>query len=123
MEEIKQRAKSGPKPKNIDWDSFEKLCSLHCTLVEISEWFDVSEDTIERYVKKKYGMRFAEIYKRKSSKGKISLRRKQHEIAMTGNPTMLIWLGKQHLEQRDQHAVEQSLEIKTFKLSYERKIA
>lgn len=32
---------------------------------------------------------------------KISLRRKQIQLADDGDRTMLIWLGKQHLGQRD----------------------
>jgi hypothetical protein len=30
-----------------------------------------------------------------------SVRRKQFELAMAGNPTMLVWLGKQYLGQHD----------------------
>ena len=33
--------------------------------------------------------------------GKISLRRAQFEKAIGGNVAMMIWLGKQHLDQRD----------------------
>lgn len=90
------------RPKiEIDWDEFNKLCNMQCTLVEIAGWFDCSEDTIERRVKEKYEITFAEHYKKKSAKGKISLRRKQTDIALNGNVTMLIWLGKQYLDQSD----------------------
>lgn len=34
--------------------------------------------------------------------GLASLRRRQFEAAQAGNATMLIWLGKQYLDQRDQ---------------------
>jgi hypothetical protein len=34
-------------------------------------------------------------------KGRVALRSKQFELALAGNPTMLIWLGKQVLGQRD----------------------
>ena len=50
---------------------------------------------------------FAETYKKKSQKGKASLRRLQFKHAET-NPTMAIWLGKQLLGQRDQMEVEAS---------------
>lgn len=95
------------RPKiQINWEEFEKLCSLHCTLVEIAEWFKCSEDTIERAVQREYKTTFAEIYKKKSSRGKVSLRRRQYEIALSGNVTMLIWLGKQCLDQKDKHDVQ-----------------
>ena len=32
----------------------------------------------------------------------MSLRRKQYEVALSGNPSMLIWLGKNVLGQSDQ---------------------
>ncbi len=40
--------------------------------------------------------------------GKASLRRKQYEIAMSGNTTMLIWLGKQALGQSDKQEILQT---------------
>jgi hypothetical protein len=47
----------------------------------------------------------AEIAKGKSE-GKIRLRKKQFDVAMKGNTTMLIWLGKQILGQNDQNVGE-----------------
>lgn len=85
----------------INWAEFDKLCNIHCTLIEIAEWFDCSEDTIERAVKREKGMVFAEYYKRKSGRGKISLRRKMFETAQSGNVTMMIWLSKNMLGYRD----------------------
>lgn len=98
---VKKANKMGRPKIEINWDEFDKLCSMQATLVEIANWFGCSEDTIERRVVETYGVTFAEHYKNKSSKGKISLRRKQFEVALTGNTTMLIWLGKQHLDQKD----------------------
>ncbi len=93
--------KGGRPQKEIDWAQFENLCGLHCTEIEIAEWFQVSVDTIGRAVQRKYKEGFAETFKKKSSRGRVSLRRKQYEVAMTGNATMLIWLGKQYLGQSD----------------------
>ena len=39
--------------------------------------------------------------KKGKDKGRMSLRRLQFEKAQTGNTTMLIWLGKQMLGQKD----------------------
>lgn len=85
----------------IDWKEFDKLCAIHCTLREIAGWFDCSEDTIELRVKEKYGVTFTEHYSKRSSIGKVSLRRKQYQVAMNGNTALLIWLGKQHLGQSE----------------------
>lgn len=91
----------GRPRKEIDAESFEKLCMMHCTLIEIADFFDVSEDTIERWCKRNYSKSFAEVIKKKSGKGKISLRRLQWQAAENGNITMQIWLGKQWLGQAE----------------------
>lgn len=90
-----------PAQDKIKKDEFEKLCNLWCTLIEIADFFDVSEDTVEAWCKNTYGETFTDVYKRKNSKGKIALRRWQMKSAEKGNVTMQIWLGKQHLNQRE----------------------
>jgi len=94
--------------KEINWDEFDKLCQIQCTQVEIANWFECSVDTIDRAVKREQEMGFAEYFEQKASKGKISLRRQQWQLALKGDKTMLIWLGKQHLEQRDKNSSELS---------------
>ena len=101
----KKPAKRGRKgrPKiEIDWDEFEKLCMIQCTLTEIADWFKCSEDTIERRCREQKKMLFAEYFKKLAVGGKISLRRSQFKLAVGGNPSLNIWLGKQYLGQRDQ---------------------
>ena len=85
----------------IDKATFEKLCGLQCTEQEIADWFSCSIDTIERFCKREYKMRFAEIYAKKRSVGKISLRRMQWKLAEKSAP-MAIFLGKNYLGQTDE---------------------
>lgn len=115
-------AKPGPKPgapnagrpkKHIDQQDFEKLCSIHATKEEMLGWFDVGETTLEDWVKMTYSANFSEVLKRKSAHGKISLRRQQLQLAMKGNPTMLIWMGKQLLGQRDYKSIELQADVTT----------
>lgn len=89
----------------IDWEQFEKLCQIQATLMEMASFLGCSEDTIERRCKEEHDCTFAELYKRKSAGGKISIRRKQMQVALAGNTTMLIWLGKQYLGQTDKQEV------------------
>lgn len=107
-------AKMGRKKLEIDWEQFDKLCFIQCTLREIASWFDCSEDTIERRVTEEQGMRFAEYYDKKRGKGLVSLRRKQFDAALNGNTTLMIFLGKQYLGQKDQQAVDNT---NTFKIT------
>ena len=85
----------------IDKQTFEKLCGLQCTEQEIVDWFNCSVDTIERFCKRTYKMRFAEVFNQKRSIGKISLRRMQWKLAEKSAP-MAIFLGKNYLGQTDE---------------------
>ena len=106
-------AKRGPKPIQIDWAQFDKLCEFQCTLNEIAAWFECSIDTIENKVKEAHGVKFSDYYDQKRGRGKVSLRRKQWNVAMKGDKTMLIWLGKQYLSQSDKIEVEETSELVT----------
>ena len=86
--------------KEIDQNNFEKLCGLMCTKEEIAGFFDVSEDTIERWVKRTYGEGYADVYKKHSAMGKISLRRNQFKLSQR-SAVMAIFLGKNYLGQTD----------------------
>lgn len=104
-------AKRGRPQKMIDQEQFEKLCGLQCTLDEFCCYFDCDDKTLEKWCKNTYKMNFSEIFKIKKGKGKISLRRKQFEVALSGNPTMLIWLGRNMLGQTDKYEIEQTVSV------------
>lgn len=83
----------GRPKKKVDPKMVQDLASIGCKVNEIAKLLEVSEDTLHR--------RFAlELAKGKENL-KMSLRRWQLEAAKKGNVSMLIWLGKQYLEQRD----------------------
>ena len=102
--------KMGRPLKEIDRTQFEKLCGMFCKKREIWSFFDVSEDTLEKWIKRNYdGRTFTEVYEEKSDLGRISLRRAQFQKAMDGNVPLLIWMGKQHLGQMDHnHIIEET---------------
>lgn len=82
------------RPKiQIDEQQVFKLAKLQCTHQEIASFFNVSTDTIVRH--------FADIILKGREIGKTSLRRAQYKYAIKGNPTLLIWLGKQYLGQTE----------------------
>jgi hypothetical protein len=90
-----------PRTIEIDWDDFDKLCLMHATLEEVAGWFQCSPATIETRVKEQYGCTFGERWQLRAAGGKASLRRRQFEKALDGNPSLLIFLGKQYLGQSD----------------------
>lgn len=89
-----------PAQDRIDKKQFENLCGLQCTLLEICDFFDVEDDTLNSWCKKTYGTTFSEVFKLKRGKGQISLRRMQWKLAEK-NAAMAIFLGKQYLGQKD----------------------
>mgnify|MGYP000597216131 CR=1 FL=1 len=87
------------RPKtNIDKVELEKLCAMQCTDDELAHWYGCSTKTIQR-LKKTKG--YKEIFERGAAKGKVSIKRAQYDSAIKGNVTMLIWLGKVILGQKE----------------------
>ena len=96
----------GGRPKFIiDWDIFDNLCFIQCTLKEICQVLRCSEDTIERRVKQEKGMSFAEYYQQKKGLGKLHLRRLMMRQAEK-NPAIVIFMAKNHLGMSDRQDIE-----------------
>jgi len=92
----------GGRPRiNLDYEKLDKLCAIMCTGEEIASILNIDYDTLNRALKRDKHGGFADYYKNKSANGKMSLRRVQMKQALDGNTTMLVWLGKQHLDQSD----------------------
>jgi hypothetical protein len=85
-------------------EEYEKLIAMiriQCTRDEICGIFGMSDTTLNRRLAERGDENFEALYKRHCDEGKASLRRQQWAAAQKGNPTMLIWLGKQMLGQTD----------------------
>lgn len=104
-------AKMGRPRKEIDKKIFENLCALQCTEVEILDWFEISEKTLNSWCKRTYGKTFSQVFREKRGTGKISLRRTQWHLAEK-SASMAIWLGKQYLGQSDNPAPDYTEEEK-----------
>ncbi len=79
----------------IDLDDLEKLGALQCTQEEAASFFGIARETFSRKLRQK---RYREAWERGQASGRMSLRRRQWR---KNSDTMLIWLGKQYLGQRD----------------------
>ena len=90
----------GRKPIEINQEQVTRLAAIGCTNEEIASVVGCSHDTLVR--------RFKELLAEGRLQGKASLRRKQFELALSGNTTMLIWLGKQVLGQADKQEILQT---------------
>lgn len=97
----------GGRPKiQLDFETVDKLMAIQCTGEEIASVLNVSYDTLERRIKEEHGLSFADYFAQKSGVGRASLRRRQFQLAEGGNPTMLVWLGKQWLNQKDRSEID-----------------
>lgn len=94
MEPIKGRPRIELNPEEL-----RRLAVLHCTQQEVAAYFCVSLSHVEKRLHDEPEMRLA--WDEGRALGAISLRRQQTALAEKGNATMLIWLGKQLLGQRD----------------------
>lgn len=91
----------GGRPKiQIDQKSFEELCKMQCTELEISGFFGCSDETLNKWCKKTYKKTFQECFEVFRQGGKASLRRTQWLMA-EHNAAMAIFLGKNYLGQAD----------------------
>lgn len=114
----KSGAKIGRPPTVINWNVFAALCEIQCTLKEIAAALKCSEETVERAVKREFKVPFAYFYDQKRAGGFISLRRAQWNRAIGGSDTMLIWMGKQHLGQKDIRVEEIKTEKPNISISF-----
>ena len=103
---FEKRATKGRPRKILTEDALkliENLSRIMCTDEEIASILGCSRDIF-------YNVDNEELYRQAIEKGKAqgkqSLRRQQWELAKKGNASMLIWLGKQWLNQTDK--VEQT---------------
>lgn len=93
----------------FDWVQFDKLCSLPPVISQedIAFVLGCSVDTLDRRVKEKHPeMTLAEYRIKRASHFRIGIINKQYQVAMGGNCTMLIWLGKQYLNQTDKNGID-----------------
>jgi len=98
------------QPKELDEGIIKRMASVMCTNEEIAFALGCCADTLER--------RYKHLLHAGKAEARLSLRHKQYEVAMSGNVTMLIWLGKQWLKQREpEREIEQEKQIEEIKVT------
>ena len=92
-----------------DWAKINKLFECNCSIDEAAQFIGVSHDTLEKRIKEKFNLLPSEYKKNKKEKGNATLLMKQYELAIDGDRAMLIWLGKQRLDQADKKEIKQDV--------------
>ena len=83
--------------KEINEKQVHDLAAINCSIAEMAAVLDCDESTLTR--------RFAQVIEKGREHGTMSLKRMQYKLAMDGDRTMLIWLGKIMLGQREKTEV------------------
>jgi|TARA_R110000868_G_scaffold141154_2_gene357410 hypothetical protein len=94
--------------KPINAEQVERMASVGCTVEEIALVMECNKKTLER--------RFVAVLEKGRARLRSGLRHKQVQMALAGDKTMLVWLGKQLLGQRDRmdSDINQRTEIVTI---------
>lgn len=97
--------RAGRPPIELDMDEINDHLICGCPGTEIAEVMGVHHDTVLRRVEEFSGMKFSAYAALMRRKGDQALRKVQFDKATgankDGDNTMLVWLGKQRLDQTD----------------------
>ena len=91
----------------IDWKRVDELLESGSPGTEVAAYFGIHPDTLYLRAKSHYGMGFSDYLHQKRSSGEAKIRYQQFAKAIgldaKGDNTMLIWLGKARLQQRENY--------------------
>ena len=108
--------KGGRPRQEVDFNTVDKLCELHCTGVDIAGFIEIDYKPLNARVKeqlKQDGTTYAgfpEYLDAKSARGRVSLRKMQWASANRGSVPMLIFLGKNILGQTEKQTINMPAE-------------
>jgi hypothetical protein len=102
----REKEKSAQREKKrqgtpIDWEQLEVWLYNGATGVLCAEAIGIHEKTLYRRCEEDLGMTFAELRSKNRARGDLRLLTTQQDLAFDKNCMMLIWLGKNRLQQRD----------------------
>lgn len=90
------------RPKaDIDWNRVDALLEADCSGAGIAAVLGVAPGTLYDRCLKDKGIPFSEYSQQKCSKGESLLKEVQYLKAMGGDNTLLVWLGKVRLKQKE----------------------
>lgn len=107
----------GGRPlKHIDWDVVDYYLKAGCNGAQIAAHLDIHADTLYIRVQTERGKGFSQYMAEKREAGNSQILGTQYKLALEKDKTMLIWLGKQRLGQREDPKRDEgfSAELKGF---------
>lgn len=97
------------RPKiEINWSNVDRMLEAGCTGTEVAASLGIHDHTLYNRCKIDNKVSFSDYLAQKRASGNRLLRVEQFKLAMQGDRSMLIWLGKNRLEQTEKqsHVIE-----------------
>lgn len=107
MKEEKKKSKVGRKKLKIDWDRVDKSLIAGSNGVQVAAMLGVHPETLYDKCLQEKKVYFSDYMQQKRQEGNDILLGKQFELASGGDKMMLIWLGKNRLDQSDKKEIKQ----------------
>lgn len=93
-----------------DWEKIDNLLVAGCTGTEIAGYLGIHPETLYKWAEQDKKMGFSDYLAQKRSKGDSLLKAHQYAKAMgmtdKGDNTLLIWLGKCRLKQKEHSDIQ-----------------
>lgn len=89
------------KGQHFDWVMIGKLFQVFSTIPDVVYILNTTQRELNKKCKEEFNMTIKQFQEANYSVGRSSLRRAQYQTALKGNPTLLIWMGKQYLGQKE----------------------
>jgi hypothetical protein len=96
------RGKMGRSVVAIDWKAVDHYLNAGCSGIQISCHLGIHFRTLYERCHGDHGIPWDEYLHNKKSQGHLMVLYKQFSKAVSGDNSMLIWVGKQQLGQRDE---------------------
>ena len=102
---VERREHAGRPKSDINWDRVDELLMAGCPGTHIAMHLGIAPETLYRRCLEENNINFEGYSRDKKKSGDDLLREHQYRKALgltdKGDNTLLIWLGKQRLEQRE----------------------
>lgn len=115
-----QKQNGSPKEKEINWALVNKLLEAGCPGSEIAPHLGVHPETLYDRTFKEFGIMWTDYSQSFKQKGEANLRAVQYNKALKGDNTLLVWLGKVRLKQKEGEDKELSLNDQNIEATLER---
>ena len=102
---------AGRKKIEIDWKKVDKWLEAGAKGTEVAAALGIHFNTLARHCLEDKKSDFSDYMQTKRECGNTKLRLKQQELAMEGDRGMLIWLGKNRLDQTDKKETKTDMQF------------